>query len=309
MERKIERVIQGVGEVTVEDLIACSPALDPATAAIRKKMEKEKRRKEWEMKNAQKQEEQTKVKAGDVNESRAYLRAKRRELQEAQRLAKQQASGKTDAEGRCYKVKVEVKIENAPEKPSTETKKDPETKTKKDSKIKKEMKKSPSVSKVQLVHHLYVEEAKRSDFEKSMVNIKGVHPAFITLGAQYKFNTILGSNARCLALLSALKSLIEDLTTPPKQEFCRYLESTIQYCAAYLQICRPFAVSMTNALRHFKLHLRQVDTNLPDTVKKTKLLDVIDNYIQDEIAKADEAISMKVTEKIENMDVILTYGW
>lgn len=66
---------------------------------------------------------------------------------------------------------------------------------------------------------------------------------------------------------------------------------------------------MTNALRHFKLHLTKIDTNLSDNEKKAKIIDVIDTYIQDDIAKAGEAISMKVTEKICNGDVILIYGW
>ncbi|GJQ65121.1 hypothetical protein Trydic_g7266 [Trypoxylus dichotomus] len=42
--------------------------------------------------------------------------------------------------------------------------------------------------------------------------------------------------------------------------------------------------------------------------KKNKLLDVIETYKQEQIAKAGEAISIKVNEKIADKDVILTYG-
>lgn len=129
------------------------------------------------------------------------------------------------------------------------------------------------------------------------------------LGVQYSEKTILGSNARCLALLSALKQLVDDLQTPPKQDFCRYLESVLQSCTTYLQNCRPFAVSMTNALRHFKLQLQHIDNKLSDNAKKAKLISVIEDYINDDIKKAGDAISIKVIEKITKGDVILTYGW
>ncbi|KAJ8941406.1 hypothetical protein NQ314_010406 [Rhamnusium bicolor] len=145
--------------------------------------------------------------------------------------------------------------------------------------------------------------------DNSLVVYKDVHPAFVKLGVQYMNKKVLGSNARCLAVLNALKHLIDDLQTPPKQEFCRYLESVLQTCTTYLQGCRPFAVSMTNALRHFKLQLTQIDTNLKDNEKKAKLQDAIDTYINDDIKKAGDAISMRVNEKITNGDVILIYGW
>lgn len=249
--------------------------------APNKNEEKEQRRKEWEKKMAEAKIE----KENKEGLSKAELKAKRREMQEAQRQAK-----------------ATVKQEIAPPPAEKRVEAKPVL-------VKKEPKKTSTVSKVQLVHHLYVEDSKKQDYEDSSVNVKNVHPVFIKLGAQYSANTIIGSNARCLALLSALKLLINDLTTPPKQEFCRYLESTLQHCVAYLQNCRPLAVSMINALRTFKLKLTCIDTNLTDAEKKTKILELVDNYIQDDIEKAGEAISIKVNEKISNEDVILTYGW
>lgn len=252
--------------------------------ALRKAEEKERRRKEWETK-LKEQKDKSNEKEG-VN--KAELRAKRREQQEAQRQAKAAAKlAPVTPVAETNKVKLEpVKSIN-----------------------KKEITKTSPISKVQLVHHLYSDDTKKYEDESCGASIRGVHPAFRKLGMQYAANIILGSNARCLALLAALKQLVDDLSTPPKQEFCRYLESTLQHCVAYLQHCRPFAVSMTNALRHFKLHLSQVDTNLSDNEKKAKLIDVVDTYFHDDISKAGEAISMKVNEKISDGDVILTYGW
>lgn len=260
-----------------------------ANEAISKAEEKERRRREWEAKLKEQGKDVSNEKESKEGVNKAELRAKRREQQEAQRQAK--AAAKVPA------------VTPTPAKPKLEAVKSPPP-SKKEAKSK-----IVAVGKVQLVHHLYSDDTKKYDNESCVSSIRGVHPAFRKLGVQYASNVVLGSNARCLALLAALKELIDDLSTPPKQEFCRYLESTLQHCVAYLQHCRPFAVSMTNALRHFKLHLTQIDTNLPDNEKKAKLIDVVDTYFHDDISKAGEAISMRVNEKICNGDVILTYGW
>jgi translation initiation factor eIF-2B subunit delta len=126
-----------------------------------------------------------------------------------------------------------------------------------------------------------------------------LHPAFVKLGVQYRNKKILGLNARCRALLLAVKCLINDLQTPPKQEFCRYLESTLKSCVDYLDylhMCRPLAVSMTNALRHFKNGLHQAES-LEDSIKEETLLGNIDTYVADDIDKAGEAISLTVNKK------------
>ncbi|XP_018319958.1 translation initiation factor eIF-2B subunit delta isoform X2 [Agrilus planipennis] len=223
--------------------------------------------------------------------SKAEVRAQRRAIQEAQRLAKQQ--------------KTQEKIDKADEKKPQIVSKDKEKpKVEKKPKLKVAQKIiKPKETKVQLFSHLSV-----ATKEKGSVVVEEVHPAFVRLGAQYASKTILGSNARCLALLSALKSLIESFESPPEQEFCRSLEVALQNCVNYLQIYRPIAVSMTNVLRYFKLVLAELKTNLQDIEKKNSLIKWIDDYMHDEIGKAGEAISMKVEGKISNGDTILTYG-
>lgn len=253
--------------------------------------DKERRKLEWEQKLA---EQKPKEDGKDSKEglSKAELKAKRREQQEAQRLAK------TEAKSVTKKTEPEQAQPAPAKEKKVEVKKSP---------VKKEVTKTSQVHKVQLVQHLYGSGLK-SECKLQAVH-KDIHPAFVKLGVQYSHKTVLGSNARCLGLLYALKHLVDDLQTPPKQEFCRYLESVLKKCTSYLQNCRPFAVSMTNALRHFKLQLTQIDSNLKDNEKRAKLQDVIDIYINDDIRKAGDAISMKVNEKIKNGDIILSYGW
>ncbi|EFA02518.1 translation initiation factor eIF2B subunit delta [Tribolium castaneum] len=246
----------------------------PANVPPGQLSEKELRRLEWEKKLAEQKPKPEKSENDNI--SKAELKARRREQQEAQRLAKQQQ-------------------QKPPEKAAEVKKAAPSPK-------KVEKKKVSDSRRLQIVSHLY------SDASFSNASVyKNVHPAFVRLGVQYSTKKILGSNARARALLAAVKCLINDLQTPPKQEFCRYLETVLQTCMDYLQLCRPLAVSMTNALRHFKTKLHQVEC-LEDNVKKEKLLEEIETYVAEEIDKAGEAISLKVNEKISNGDVILTYG-
>jgi translation initiation factor eIF-2B subunit delta len=45
---------------------------------------------------------------------------------------------------------------------------------------------------------------------------EGVHPSILRLGLQYAAGTLLGSNARCVAMLQAFKEVIADYRTPNK---------------------------------------------------------------------------------------------
>jgi translation initiation factor eIF-2B subunit delta len=58
--------------------------------------------------------------------------------------------------------------------------------------------------------------------------------------------------------------LILDYETPPEKEFNRGLEATIQRAVEFLNSCRPFAVSMTNALRHIKNCILLEDSSKSD---------------------------------------------
>ncbi|XP_046742445.1 translation initiation factor eIF-2B subunit delta [Diprion similis] len=160
---------------------------------------------------------------------------------------------------------------------------------------------------VKLFKHLYHER------ELSLVNVptlnSDIHPALIRLGVQYANKIIVGSNARCVALLSAIKQLIEDFERPPQVDFTRGLESSLQEGAAYLHHCRPMAVSMQNALKHLKWQMSQLPTTTSDEDAKTKLQDAIDTYIREQIELAGKAISDTIKSKISNGDVILTYAF
>ncbi|XP_050300888.1 translation initiation factor eIF-2B subunit delta [Anthonomus grandis grandis] len=263
-------------------------------AANDKLTEKQLRKLEWEKKLSE-QKGKAETPDGKESLSKAELKAKRREQQEAQRQAKVEKDKKEEKS----KVEKPKPSEPRPARPAEQ-----KTPVKKPIDMKKPKKKH-----VQLVQHLYREP--HPDYANKLVNFKDIHPAFVKLGVQYAEKTIIGSNARCLALLAAIRTLINDLQAPQKHEFFRYTQGILQSCTNYLQECRPFAVSMTNALRTFKQHLRQSidkETNMSDNEKRAKLIDAIDTYIKNDLRKAWEAISIKVTKKIVDGDVILIYG-
>ena len=88
---------------------------------------------------------------------------------------------------------------------------------------------------------------------------KGMHPAVISLGLKYSSNAIRGANARCMALLVALKQVVNDYVSPtspvsgvrraPLQGLVEQLDEAFQYLSG----CRLHSISMGNA---YKVRLR-----------------------------------------------------
>lgn len=177
--------------------------------------------------------------------SKAELRAERRAKQEAQRAAKQQLLAKNS-----------VKSEESP-KPRVETVSECLVK-------KSVVKETPrqDAHEVHLFKHLY-QERQDSLFNIATVN-SNIHPAIVRLGVQYANKVIVGSNARCVALLAAVKQMVRDFEKPTQADFIRGLEANLQESLAYLHHCRPLGVSMQNAIRHIRWQLTQFSTTLSD---------------------------------------------
>ncbi|XP_053977269.1 translation initiation factor eIF-2B subunit delta [Hylaeus volcanicus] len=231
----------------------------------------------------------------DEGKSKAELRAERRAKQEAQRAAKQQQL--------LQKNKVNSK---ETDDSAHVTKGTVQTDAKKIVTPKKTIQKD-NTHEINLFKHLYHER------EKAIVDVPSVnskiHPVIVRLGTQYAKKVIVGSNARCVALLAAVKRLIQDFERPSQADFIRGLEASLQESVAYLHHCRPLAVSMQNALRHLKRQMTQFSSVSSDADAKSKLSSGIDTYIQEQIQLADKAISITIQTKISNGDVILTYGY
>ncbi|KMQ92731.1 translation initiation factor eif-2b subunit delta [Lasius niger] len=225
-----------------------------------------------------------------AGKSKAELRAERRAKQEAQRAAKQQQ----------LLAKDNTKTKE-PVKPHVETISEcAGTKDVKKSAIKEDP------HQLSLFKHLY-HERESSRIDLAPVN-SSIHPAIVRLGVRYASKVIVGSNARCVALLAAVKQVVEDFEKPAQADFVRGLETCLKKSLAYLHHCRPLAVSQQNAMRHLKLQMTRF-SSLSDENVKNKLQGMIDTYISEQIQLADKAISITIREKISNGNVILTYGY
>lgn len=178
--------------------------------------------------------------------SKAELRAARRAKQEAQRAAKQQQLLGMD------NVKSKESL-----KPCIET----TSKCLVKKGVMKTKETKENAHEVNLFKHLYQE--RKPSFNTAMVN-STIHPAIIRLGVQYANKVIVGSNARCVALLAAIKQVVQDFEKPAQADFIRGLESNLKKSVEYLHHCRPLAVSMHNAMRHLKWQMTQFSSTLSD---------------------------------------------
>uniref|UniRef100_A0AAG5DGG2 Translation initiation factor eIF2B subunit delta n=1 Tax=Anopheles atroparvus TaxID=41427 RepID=A0AAG5DGG2_ANOAO len=275
----------------------------PTTASETKELSKAERKAQFEAKNP------TLAKKGPEGAAKPTLsKAERRAIQEAQRAAK--------AEALQAKKRDPAPAKDGAKKSLPQKSAGSQGKTAPTGATPAVVKKSvvslgvvgtggpPRKHIVNLFNHLH-----RPKFAAGeIVNSPTLHPAVTKLGIQYAEGAVVGSKARCLAMLKMLNQLIHDYESPPEKEFGRSFEETLNTSAAYLQRCRPFSVSMTNALRHVKMYTRQLDGKVSDSEQKEFLLESIESYIRDQIEKAEEAICISVQEKIFDGDVILTYG-
>jgi len=109
----------------------------------------------------------------------------------------------------------------------------------------------PITKKVELFSHL--PSYKRSPSISQAIRTDDViHPAILRLGFKFAERIITGANARCLAMLMAFQSVIEDYTVPPDTNFTIDIDSKFKVLIQYLIDCRPLSIGMGNAVKSFK---------------------------------------------------------
>ena len=140
-----------------------------------------------------------------------------------------------------------------------------------------------------------------------------LHPAVLHLGYLYASGILRGGNARCRSMLRTFQLVLDEYTRPQhvkdiRQDIdSRILKNSFQY---WTQSCRTHSISMGNAFSFLKLALMSPQTrDLSEQHLKEYLHETIDAYIQERIEFADKAICKYAATKIQNQDVILTYGY
>lgn len=251
---------------------------------------------------------QGQITEGGEVKSKAQLKAERRAKQEAQRAAKAAAKemGATKKEAGVAGANKEVL------RVRDDIRQDDE-RTRKKAEKKLERQQLPTRTSVQrkvgLFSHLHQYEREFSLTSGVQFSSTSIHPAILRLGLQYAEGIICGSNARCVALLAAIKQVIADYSTPPDKELSRDLDAKIKPYITFLNQCRPKSVSMGNAIKYIKWHINHIPRDMADTEAKKRLNEAINSYLHEKIQLAGEAISKTyASTKIKDGDVIMVYA-
>ena len=136
-----------------------------------------------------------------------------------------------------------------------------------------------------------------------------IHPCVLRLGLQYDRGVIIGSNARCVAMLAAFKTVIADYTTPLGTSLNRDLDKRLKPLIQFLTDCRPHSISMGNGIKFLRHHIHHIKPEASDEEAKAMLAEEIDSFIQERITFAGEVIVKHALKKVaDEGDVILTYA-
>jgi translation initiation factor eIF-2B subunit delta len=120
-----------------------------------------------------------------------------------------------------------------------------------------------------------------------------------------------GGNTRCRAMLKVYLQVLEDYHPPQdlpdyRSHFDHYvLKPSFTY---WTTRCRPHSVSMGNAFSFVKTAVASLNRESPWEEAKEILQDTIQQFMLERIDLADQAIALHALEKIEDGDVILTFG-
>ncbi|KAI8366754.1 uncharacterized protein BYT42DRAFT_504900 [Radiomyces spectabilis] len=226
-------------------------------------------------------------------------KAERRALQEKQRAEKQSRaaaglpkSAKKAAELEAAKKAVSPKPQQAPA-------------TAEDKQIKKAQSKTQQNQVPWLLH---LESPKRPDTAASSGDL---HPAVIALGLYFSEFKIVGSNARCVAMLETFAKVIEEHRSPPDATFSRHIQKHLDPHIAYLLGTRPMSLSMRECIRWLKKEMADIveeEPPLSDDEARSRLIERIGHFIRERITMADQLIIQNGLQKIQDGEVILTYG-
>ncbi|RPA98101.1 nagb/rpia/CoA transferase-like protein [Choiromyces venosus 120613-1] len=137
-----------------------------------------------------------------------------------------------------------------------------------------------------------------------------VHPAILTLGVQMNQFLVVGSSARCLGFMLAMKRLINDYECPAGATISRHLPG--HYFSRqidYLISARPMSTALGNSIRWLKTEIAAISPELSEEAAKKLLCEKIDVFIRERLTAATEVIVNTTAGRyINNGDTILIYS-
>ncbi|KAI8341891.1 hypothetical protein BC941DRAFT_414760 [Chlamydoabsidia padenii] len=155
---------------------------------------------------------------------------------------------------------------------------------------------------------LHLDAPKRPDTAGSY---KDLHPAVKTLALYFSEYKIVGSNARCVAMLETFSKVIEEHRPPSDATFSRHIQKHLDPHIAYLLATRPMSLSMRECIRWLKKEMSDIveeDPPLADNDARHRLMERIEHFIRERITMADQLIVQNGLQKINDGEVILTFG-
>lgn len=246
---------------------------------------------------------------GAAEKSKAELKAQRRALQDSQRAAKAQvpASDKPSKPAEAGTAPAQPPSKKA-EKEGGGRQEQPHVQTQEARKSSAPKKAPPRQHEVlRLFSHLHQCPGTVDHLKSYGLSGSQIHPVVFQTGLQIAESVIVGSNARCIAMLLAFSSLIDDYTCDASKRISQDLREQLDKNTEFLNKCRPLSMSMQNAVTFLKGHISEIqDTQSPQEVKGN-LVDWVNNFIHDEIGLAKKQITVEAQQKIMDEDVILTY--
>jgi len=236
-------------------------------------------------------------------EKKTTTKAERRAKQEEQRKKKAEAG-----KGGETKSKENAKV-RVPDEVKADDKKT-EKKLAKTLISQKVPARTPAQRQIPLFSHLHQYERETSVTKDLPVAGGNLHPAVVQLGLQYAQGEVTGSSERCVALLTALRSLLQDLlpTLTPGPELYRDIDNLIKPNITFLKQCRPLSISMQNAIRYLKRDIKSLDKDLTMDQARESIVEMIDDFININFVLHPKAISATANRKISDNDVILTFS-
>jgi translation initiation factor eIF-2B subunit delta len=129
---------------------------------------------------------------------------------------------------------------------------------------------------------------------------------------KYAQGEIRGGNARCRAMLQVFSNVLDDycpgddVTTDIRSHFDQFvLKPSFTF---WTTKCRPHSVSMGNAFTFLKTAAASLSRDISLAAMKETLQETVEQYLSERLEYADRAIAQHAMTKMENGDVVLTFG-
>jgi translation initiation factor eIF-2B subunit delta len=149
----------------------------------------------------------------------------------------------------------------------------------------------------------HLEPPKKPDTEAH----KDLHPAVLKLGVLFSQYVIVGSNARCVALLKTFSQVIQDHRAPSSASFIRHVQKHLDPHIAFLLSVRSLSLSVRECIRWLKKSVADlVASNPSDGEARQILQDQIAHFIRERITMADKLIVQYAP--VVDGDVIVTFA-